>query len=127
MSTLEQVINEPRGGFYVAPQVTCADGFTVSVQGSDGHYCTDAEGKRPMYAETIVGPMRSLEVGYPSARPEPWACPAGSEGDHWDRPEHDETGWECYAETPASPTGTVYGKVPVEMVRALIESHGGER
>ena len=35
-------------------------------------------------------------------------------------------GWELmeYAETPEDPTNTVYGYVPVDVVRRELESHG---
>lgn len=55
-----------------------------------------------------VPPYTSVEVGFPSARPEPWGE------------------WERYAEDSTDPTGTVYGFVPVALVRDLIASHGGE-
>ena len=53
------------------------------------------------------GPYTHVEVGFPSAKPEPW------------------TDWETYSDG-GEPTETVYGYVPVEMVTALVESHGGE-
>jgi hypothetical protein len=82
----------------VRPVITCADGFRLSVQASEYHYCTPRDND---------GPWLSMEVGFPSERPEPW-----------------ET-WGQYAEEPNEPTQTVYGRVPVDVIDALIESHGG--
>lgn len=81
-------------------EVACVDGFTVSVIAGPGAYST------PRAAQ---GPYEALEVGYPSERPEPW--------DKWSK----------YAEQANAPTETVYGWVPVALVRDLIAAHGGER
>ncbi len=78
--------------------VVCADGFTVSVQGHPLLYCSPKE-----YGAVYT----AVECGYPSERPEPW----------------DE--WQRYCESPDDPTETVYAYVPVGLVSALIESHGG--
>lgn len=51
-------------GFYlvIRPHIRCADGFTLSVQASAGHYCS------PRTSEAVQ--YDTVEVGYPSA-PEP--------------------------------------------------------
>ena len=67
----------------------------MSVQASEGHYC------RP---RNNFGPYSMVEVGYPSE-----AVPELME----------------YAESPQTPTGTVYGYVPVEVVDVVIAAHGG--
>lgn len=84
----------------VSNTLKCADGFTMSVIAGGGAYAIPREGG---------GPYAAVEVGYPSGRPEPWSE------------------WEEYAERADDPTATVYGFVPVAMVEALIEAHGGER
>ena len=73
----------------IRPRIVCADGFDVSVQASDGHYCSP---------RLNVGPYSSVEVGYPSS-PIP-------EMDEYD-------------------AGGVFGHVPVEVVDAVLEQHGG--
>lgn len=102
--------------------IECVDGFTVSVVSGAGTYCTPkpalcapwvANGcpASPLGHEvacTYDGPFTSVEVGFPSHRPEPWSD------------------WKDYCETPEDPTGTVYGQVPVQVVRDLLELHGGE-
>ena len=108
---------------FVVDQIKCADGFTVSVQASWGHYCHDANGKRPEFdASPIAYPFRSFEVGYPSERPEPWQCTAWREGfdSHEDHPTCDV--WAAYG----GGDGGIYAFVPYAMVRALLDSHGGE-
>lgn len=79
----------------IRPRVVCADGFSLSVQASGGHYCSPREDR---------GPWWRVEVGYPSERVEALMP---------------------YAEDPAEPTETVYGYVPVEIVDAVIAAHGG--
>lgn len=99
--TLEQIIQlgtrnseyRPTG---VSNNLTCADGFTLSVIAGGGAYSTPRNGMSYL----------AVEVGYPSQRPEPW----------------DE--WRDYSENEDGTS--VYGYVPVEMVRKLIASHGGE-
>ena len=113
MSALDRIIDTDNDG--VVPPIVCADGFKLSVQASWGHYAIDSAGKRPelkitrphTFTSDAVLPWASVEVGYPSARPEPWAD------------------WEQYCDSPSDPTSTVYGYVPVDLVRALIDAHGG--
>lgn len=78
-------------------RVICADGFSMSVQASNGHYCTPRDDS---------GPWSTVEVGYPSERVE--AFMPYIDGD----PEGTE--WE-----------TVYGYVPVGVVADVIVQHGG--
>jgi len=104
--------------------VVCVDGFTVSVIAGGGTYCSpkpalcmcafQGEGD-PIFSKVdgdaphdYPGPYQEVELGFPSQRPEPWGE------------------WERYAEISDAPTETVYGYVPVDMVRALVVSHGGE-
>ncbi len=81
--------------FPVAKRITCVDGFSLSVQATQGAYCSP---------RTNSGPWYSVEVGYPSAVPEFILS---------------------YAEDDANPTETVYGYVDIELVEKLIASHGG--
>lgn len=82
-------------GYRQVRSIRCADGLTLSVQASNTHYCTPRDG---------VGPWVAVEVGFPS---QPVA-------------ELLE-----YAEEPERPTDTVYGWVPVEVVEAVVNAHGG--
>ena len=130
---LEEIIAHGNRGHFGSPDghITCADGFRLSVIAGGGTYCSPRPA--PCYsigAEhhtlsggfgsdvdcTYSGPYYAVEVGFPSERPEPW-------GDDDDDPRS----WRTYAETADDPTGTVYGRVPVEMLRALVAAHGGER
>ena len=81
-------------------RVTCNDGFSISIQASDHHYCKPRLAFKPdlfvMYEE--------VELGFPSAA---------------------DDIIEEYAEDPDAPTGTVYPCVPVDVVVKLIEKHGG--
>ena len=79
----------------VRPAIVCADGLTLSVQASDTHYSEPRE---------IYGPYSAVEIGFPSD-----VIPEIME----------------WAETPETPTQTVYGWVPVEVVDAVIAAHGG--
>jgi hypothetical protein len=92
-------VNDPRvqddDSFPLAKRITCADGFSLSVQATHGAYCSPRRN---------VGPWLSVEVGFPSAEPELIME---------------------YAEEPERPTETVYGYVPIGLVEELIEPHGG--
>ena len=82
-------------GYGGRPRIHCADGFSVSVQASQYHYCRPRIDSAEKY--------NAVELGYPSAA--------------------DDLITD-YAEDVAY-TDTVYGYVPVEIVDKLIEKHGG--
>ena len=77
------------------PRVLCADGYTVSVQAGRGMYSTPRED-----ADSYT----RVELGYPSAQ---------------------DAELIPYAENPDAPLDTVYAYVPVEIVDAVLEKHGG--
>lgn len=79
----------------VLPAIECVDGFRMSVQASENHYCSPRD---------AFGPWTHLEVGFPS-QVEPLLWP--------------------YAEDPGEWKGTVYIRVPIELVAAVVELHGG--
>ena len=78
-----------------APYVVCKDGFTVSIQASDTHYCSPRK---------IVDLYREMELGYPSDEEE-LIMP--------------------YCEDESKPCNTVYGFVPVKIINEMLEKHGG--
>ena len=77
-------------------KVTCADGFTMSVQANANAYSIPKMTGAPIYTQ--------VEVGFPSAKEELLM--------EW-------------CEEPEDPTGTVYGYVPVQVVTNVIAKHGG--
>ena len=81
--------------FPLAKRIECEDGFSLSVQASHGAYCSP---------RTNIGPWEEVEVGFPSDVP---------------------TNIMRYCENSESPTQTVYGYVPIELVEELIAAHGG--
>ena len=89
------LINAPRRRSTIRPPIVCRDGFRMSVQASSNHYCSPREDE---------GPWTHVEVGYPN-RVEPLL-------------------WE-WAEVKGDWTDTVYPRVPVEVVAAVVELHGG--
>ena len=98
MNVNEYLIAQRKGSdakFLIAARIPCADGFTLSVQASKGHYCAPRSNQ---------GPWAKVEVGFPSNAPELIAE---------------------YAEYSNDPTGTVYPFVPVNLVDDLITLHGG--
>jgi hypothetical protein len=84
-----------REGHRMVNSITCKDGFTMSVQASNTHYCSPRNG---------IGPWVSVEVGFPSEKVEEFME---------------------YINGLESPTQSVYGWVPVEVVEKVIEKHGG--
>ena len=77
------------------PPVLCRDGFKVSIQASESHYC---------YPRDSTGPWQEFELGFPSEADELIAL---------------------HAEDPDNPTETVYPYVPVSIVEQLLDKHGG--
>ena len=77
------------------PMVTCKDGFSISIQGATYNYCEPRDNSR-VYSQ--------VELGFPSAS-DPLIQP--------------------YAEDLSKPTDTVYPYVPANVVRKLLDKHGG--
>lgn len=94
-------VNKLLGGaprhLHHVPTIMCADGFRMSVQASEFHYCSPRDS---------IGPWGLVEVGFPTERVDAF-MPFfdGREGD--------------------DPTGTVYGYVPIRVVAQAIVDHGG--
>lgn len=84
------------GDLVIPGSVVCKDGFTISVQASGSHYCAP---------RSSVGPWVMVECGFPSG---------------------DVPTLSAWKDGGESDTGSVFGWVPVEVVEALIDSHGGE-
>ena len=83
------------------PRIECKDGFNISVQGSSYNYAT------PRVDDPADG-YTHVECGYPSSKPVTSALLKFAE----------LFGTADYTET-------VYGYVPVEVVEAELEAHGG--
>ena len=79
-------------------RVKCDDGFSISIQASKSHYSSPRETFRD------VQQYSEFELGYPSFA--------------------DDTLLE-YAEDADTPTATVYGYVPRDVIERVIASHGG--
>lgn len=77
------------------PRIVCEDGFSMSVQASMWSYCEPRQN---------TGPWISAECGFPSEA---------------------EILLHDWAEDPDNPRETVYGNVPIEVIDAVIEKHGG--
>ncbi len=82
--------------FILNKVVVCQDGFSFSCQASSTNYCSPRVSNASHYTE--------VEIGFPS----------GVEPLIMD-----------YCEDPEDPTGTVYGYVPSDLVRHIIDKHGG--
>ena len=77
-------------------RIQCADGFSMSVQGSETAYCTPRINSAEEYTE--------VEVGFPNMVEE-LLLP--------------------YAEEPDNPRGTVYPWVPAQVIVNVIAKHRG--
>lgn len=130
--------NRSYGNYADNNHIVCGDGFSLSVIAGGGTYCTPrpefsfrSEVVQPgilgCVASDYPGPYTAVEVGFPTQRPEPWECPHETEPYGCAAEYEARCAWACYAETCEEPTKTVYGYVPVDMVRALIQAHGGEK
>jgi len=96
--TIEKFIQdtfEEKHGYCYRPRIICNDGFSMSVQGSAGHYCSPRK---------TQSSYTSLEIGFPS---------------------DEESLIIEYAEDEHNLTDTVYGRVPVEIIQQVINKHGG--
>lgn len=130
---------------FPTPRVICNDGETLSVQAGQCIYCTPRDD---------FGPWDKVEVGFPSVTP-PDSWEEYYDGEwktrtrklftthwkyvlSWNRLEYYEGmtkklgGWwrnlkrELYRVFASKGCDSVYGYIPVELVREYIELHGGE-
>ena len=83
------------------PKITCKDGFTMSVQARDSAYCEPRE-------DYPSEPYTHVECGYPNAPP---------------RTKELRECAECSGEYGYC--NTVYPYVPIAIVQAECDSHGG--
>ena len=107
----------------VRPRIVCQDGYSLSVQASENHYC------QPRYTQW------QNEDGWQVINGNYWLssdAPRTFETDHFTPYESVELGFPSepdelindFAEGEEY-TNTVYGHVPVDIVEKLIEKHGG--
>ena len=82
--------------FILNKMVVCRDGFSFSCQASHTNYCSPRISNASHYTE--------VEIGFPSDV-EPMIME--------------------YCEDHEDPTGTVYAYVPSDLVRHIIDKHGG--
>jgi predicted ThiF/HesA family dinucleotide-utilizing enzyme len=80
------------------PRIVCQNGFSISVQAHAGSYCKHNES----------GELTHVECGFPSTTPKTKELLEYA---------------ECFGNHGY--TETVYGYVPVEVVQAELEAHGG--
>lgn len=105
LSKLESIIalgTTPLSPHFSGTEIRCADGFRVSIVAGGLAYSTP---------RSESGPYSAVEVGYPNRVPTPFA--------EWDA-------YEIIDTVDEPQERKIYGWVPVNMVRALIASHGGE-
>lgn len=107
LANADPKIRDIIGRMIIRKRIKCADGFSMSVQYSGGHYCNGREaimgGDRASRDDPIPEPT-TVEIGFPNRR-EPLLA--------------------SYAEDPKRLTKTVYGWVPVEVVDEVLAKHGG--
>ncbi len=80
----------------VRPAAKCKDGTTISIQASETHYSTPRQNGLDYYT--------TVELGYPSV---------------------EDADLKEFAEDKENLTDTVYGYVPIDVVDAFVEKHGG--
>ncbi len=85
-------------------RIILADGKSVSVQANEHAYCSPRENMFLDGLSRYDTPYFKYEIGFPSFK---------------------AAEWMEYAEQPEQPTETVYGYVPVDVVQAVLDAHGG--
>jgi hypothetical protein len=120
----------------IRPRIVCKDGVSLSVQGSETHYC------QPRYNDTTY---YEVEIGYPSIRPpKDWEQyfdgtwqqigVVGTLGrilSNWNMIWYNikNKTWhflfDHYLNFKDNATDSVYGYVPIKLVEDFINNHGG--
>jgi hypothetical protein len=123
----------------IRDRMTCADGFSLSIQYSPGHYCNGRErflGGDMKNRDDPLPEPRTVEVGFPS-EPEPLLAPYAEEAKRlylsgnfkFVRSLEYSQGWRRWLAKVwpkvSNLTETVYAQVPVEVVDQVIAKHGG--
>ena len=81
--------------YLIRPSIVCNDGFTMSVQGSNRHYCSP---------RNLSKHYLKMEIGFPSEQ---------------------EDLIMQFVEDKSNPTEQVYGYVPCEIIQNVIDKHNG--
>lgn len=125
-ATQQMLVSDTKAGRFEympeLPRVLCVDGFAVSMQVSRGHYCRPREDNAIRYT--------AVELGYPSIG-DPLIKPYAEDllkdepvpTAEFMNPEYMKVLYKDAIRR--SETDTVYGYVPIEIVNALFEKHGG--
>ena len=95
VSKIAEQLERTFDGYKQVKPIRCADGLTFSAQASAFHYATPRDNQ---------GPWTAVEIGFPNQVVDEFLK---------------------YAEDSENPTDTVYGRVPVAVVEAVVEKHGG--
>ena len=83
------------------PVVFCKDGFNVSIQASEFHYCTPRE---------FTDKYSRVEIGYPSLRVPEFSKYIDNHDNYLDNYDH---------------TNAIFPFVPVSVVEKVVKQHGG--
>lgn len=94
---LRKTYEKTDGDYLIRHKIYCNDGFSISIQASQGHYCSPRK--------TFEGPYTEVELGFPNLF-ESLIMPYIENGND-------------------NPCLSVYAYVPVELVDEMIEKHGG--
>ncbi len=102
--------------YFHCPKIYCKDGFNVSLQISNGNYCSSENGYREMGVD-----WKEVEFGFPSMNEKDmWKYSEMYGSCSWDDNDNeipfDETGFDV--------TETV-GNIPISVMQSVCEKHGG--
>lgn len=94
-SILQKYLRDMRNKMGQVPYIKTASGLELSIQASEMHYCEPRNNR---------GPWTKVEIGFPNRYIEELIK---------------------YADDPETPTGTVYGYVPIKLAAKIILDNGG--
>ena len=94
----QSAIEDYNDVLFYCPRVIANDGFSVSLQIHNGHYCSSENGYRE-----LGHTWKEVEFGFPS---------------------HNDEEFKEYAESPEDVCGSV-GSIPVSVLETIFEKHGG--
>ena len=96
------VMRPLNSNWLAVPRIACVDGFNISVQSGTGLYCLPIINKYEEMDDDVI--FTHVEAGFPS-EPEPLL----------NEFQHDD----------GDPTKSVYGRVPIDIISAVVKKHGG--
>jgi hypothetical protein len=116
MSIFQRGINKYQETYFNCPMVICKDGFNISLQISNGNYCSSENGYRELGID-----WQEVEFGFPSKNDKDiWIYSEKYNSSSWDSDGNEIP----FNEENFDVTDSV-GMIPIDVIQNILNNHGG--